>query len=89
MKQLMLLICMSAGAAAHPALADEAPPAPSQETINAVRAACGADAKKLCAGVQPGGGRILQCLTQHKDEVSDGCKQAVIKAKQGAQRPST
>jgi Cysteine rich repeat len=89
MKQLLLLICLGAAAAARPAVADEAPPAPSQEALNAVRAACGADAKKLCAGVQPGGGRIIQCLTQHKDEVSDGCKQAVIKARQEAPRPST
>jgi hypothetical protein len=89
MKQMRLLICMAAAAAAQAARADETPPAPSQEAINAVRAACEADAKKLCAGVQPGGGRIIQCLAQHKDEVSDGCRQAVVKAKQEAQRPAS
>lgn len=47
-----------------------------------VRAACEADVTKLCAGVQPGGGRIMQCLGQHKTEVSDACKQAIMKAKQ-------
>jgi hypothetical protein len=88
MKQIMLLICMCiAAAAARPALGDDAAPAPSKEALAAVRSACEADAKKLCAGVQPGGGRIIQCLAQHKDEVSDACKQAVIKAK-GAQRPA-
>ena len=46
------------------------------------RSACAADVQKLCAGVQPGGGRVLACLKQHKDQVSDGCKQAVMGAMQ-------
>ena len=46
------------------------------------RTACANDVQKLCAGVQPGGGRILACLKQHKDQVSDGCKQAVLAAMQ-------
>jgi len=46
------------------------------------RTACAADVQKLCPGVQPGGGRILACLKQHKDQVSDGCKSAVMAAMQ-------
>src|SRR5690349_9885613 len=46
------------------------------------RTACAADVQKFCAGVQPGGGRVLACLKQHKDQVSDGCKQAVMGAMQ-------
>jgi len=38
------------------------------------------DVQKLCAGVPAGGGRILACLKQHKDEVSEGCKQAMLSA---------
>src|SRR5258708_35035820 len=62
------------------------PPAqpPSKEAVEAARAAREADVQKLCAGVQPGGGRNLACLKQHKDEVSDGCKQAVQKATKGS-----
>lgn len=45
-----------------------------------VRAACAQDVQKLCANVPSGGGRILACLKQHQDQVSDGCKQAVAKA---------
>ena len=62
------------------------PPAqpPSKEAVEAARAACEADVQKLCIGVQPGGGRILACLKQHKDQVSDGCKQAVVKATKGS-----
>lgn len=36
-------------------------------------AACRADAEKFCADVQPGGGRILQCLRQHRNQLSPQC----------------
>lgn len=39
--------------------------------------ACRADAQKVCAGVQPGGGRVLDCLTQHEAELSPDCKAAL------------
>jgi Cysteine rich repeat len=45
------------------------------------RAACASDVQRLCAGVPTGGGRIVACLMQHKDEVSDGCKKAVLAAR--------
>jgi|SRR5471032_1377380 hypothetical protein len=57
--------------------------APSQQAVAAAAAACETDIQKLCPGVQPGGGRIFACLKQHKDQVSDVCKQAVIKATRG------
>jgi hypothetical protein len=43
------------------------------------RAACQGDAKKLCQGVTPGGGRILECLAKQKGSLSDPCK-AVVEA---------
>lgn len=54
----------------------------TQGSANDVRAACAQDAQKLCANVPAGGGRIIACLKQHQDQVSDGCKQAVAKAMQ-------
>ena len=51
----------------------------SQASADA-QAACASDVQKLCAGVQSGGGRIIACLKQHQAEVSDGCKQAIVKA---------
>ena len=42
----------------------------------AIRAACAEDAQKFCATVQPGGGRVVACLKDHKDSLSDRCRQA-------------
>jgi Cysteine rich repeat len=36
---------------------------------------CEADVQKFCAGVQPGQGRVLQCLAQHEADLSAACKQ--------------
>lgn len=48
----------------------------NQQSLAAIRAACADDAQKLCAGVQPGGGRIVACLKDHKEQLSDRCRQA-------------
>ena len=45
-----------------------------------MRGACGADIQKLCAGIQPGGGRLLACIKEHKDQVSAPCKTAIAQA---------
>jgi hypothetical protein len=39
--------------------------------------ACRADAQKLCAGVEHGGGRMLDCLAGQKDKLSDDCRKMV------------
>lgn len=41
------------------------------------RAACGGDVEKFCKGVQPGGGRIIECLAKQKDKLTDACKKVV------------
>lgn len=70
MRSLRVLLVVCAATAAQSALADD------QQTLAAIRASCAQDAQKLCAGVQPGGGRIVACLKEHKDSLSDRCKQA-------------
>ena len=62
---LLLVVC---AAAAESALA--------QDQLAVIRAACAEDAQTLCAGVQPGGGRIVACLKAHKESLSDQCKKA-------------
>ena len=39
--------------------------------------ACQADSRKLCNGIIPGGGRILACLNQHRNELNQICAKAV------------
>ena len=40
------------------------------DQLAAIRAACTADAQRLCATVKTGNGRIVACLKEHKDELS-------------------
>jgi hypothetical protein len=58
------------------AIAVQSALAGGQPTPAAIRATCAEDAQKLCAGVQPGGGRVVACLKEHQDSLSDRCKQA-------------
>jgi hypothetical protein len=69
-----------AAATAEPA-APAAAPAPAlvlrpmrpREVLFVLRSACGGDARALCAGVPPGGGRIIQCLTNQAAALSPAC----------------
>ncbi len=70
---VLLLLCCAAWAAPY-ARADDA------AAMAVLRAGCTADVQRLCANVPPGGGRILACLRQHKDALSDQCKQAAQQA---------
>jgi hypothetical protein len=77
-------IWIVAGAAlmiAGAACAQDAGPGPGPGRGGAVRQACRADIEKLCPGVQPGGGRVMQCMRQHTAEISDPCKSAMMSAR--------
>ncbi|MEQ1944196.1 cysteine rich repeat-containing protein [Mesorhizobium sp. VNQ89] len=43
----------------------------------AERQACQADFEKYCPGVQPGGGRVIKCLSEHLDHLTPQCKSVV------------
>lgn len=62
-----------AGPAAAPAVIVLRPLRPREELF-IVRSACGADIRTLCAGVPPGGGRIVQCIASKAASLSQGCK---------------
>jgi hypothetical protein len=42
-----------------------------------LRGACGADMKALCGSVQPGGGRLRDCMREHRAQLSNSCKVAI------------
>jgi hypothetical protein len=57
----------------------------AQDPMASARAACASDVQRLCAGVAPGGGRIIACLEQHQQAVSEACRHAMLSVTTGAQ----
>jgi Cysteine rich repeat len=75
---------------APPAPEQGAPPGPGQiapgGSGSGPLAACRADLAQFCSQLQPGGGRISACIREHFAELSPGCKQALIQARQQRQQ---
>lgn len=46
---------------------------------------CRADTEKYCKDVQPGQGRILQCMKQHETEFSTACKNHIAASREKTQ----
>src|SRR5512144_1861051 len=46
------------------------------------REPCAEDAAKYCKDVQPGGGRMAQCLKEHENELSAACKERLAQMTQ-------
>lgn len=46
-----------------------------------IRQTCGTDIQRLCPGIQPGGGRLMQCMRGHQSELSSGCQAALASAR--------
>jgi hypothetical protein len=63
----------TAPAAAAPAVIALRPMRPREELF-VLRSACGADVRSICGGVQPGGGRIVQCLATNAGSLSPACR---------------
>jgi hypothetical protein len=77
----------TAGGAAAPATEATASPAGApaaaglvlrpmrpREELFVLRSACGLDARALCGGVAPGGGRLMQCLAAQSASLSPDCR---------------
>ncbi|QIP06345.1 cysteine rich repeat-containing protein [Bradyrhizobium symbiodeficiens] len=63
----------AAAPAAAPTVIVLRPLLPREELFIA-RSACGADIRTVCAGVAPGGGRIIQCLSNRAASLSPACR---------------
>src|SRR3989440_10134759 len=70
-------------ATASPAAAPAATAAPAvlalrpmrpREVLFVMRSACGGDVRALCPGVEPGGGRIIECLATQAASLSPACQ---------------
>jgi hypothetical protein len=46
---------------------------------------CKADIQRLCKGMMPGGGKIMNCLKAHENDLTVGCAKELkaLKAKMG------
>jgi hypothetical protein len=71
----------AAAATAAPGAAPAAAPAAivlrpmrPREELFVLRSACGGDVRTVCAGVAPGGGRIVQCLANRAADLSPACR---------------
>jgi hypothetical protein len=45
-----------------------------KEGLKGVHEACKQDVEKFCGQTHPGGGRVVECLKAHENEISSQCK---------------
>jgi hypothetical protein len=65
------------GPAAPPPLRQPATSQPAPPPTAEMRQACGADYRRYCRGIPPGGGRALACLQSNGDRLSRTCRGAL------------
>ncbi len=42
-----------------------------------VKTACASDVKSYCSGIEPKGGKLRDCMAEHRTQLSNECKLAV------------
>jgi hypothetical protein len=45
------------------------------QRVEEAKQACAKDIEKFCAGVTPGGGRLMKCLKPHINELTPACRE--------------
>ena len=68
----VLLLLVSA---TLPALAQQ--PSQTDKELEALRTYCKTDIERLCSKVEPGGGKIKECLIRNQDSMTVGCAKAL------------
>src|SRR5512142_153118 len=58
----------------------------ARKYVEEVGKACRSDVDRFCAGVEPGGGRVLGCLAQHRFELSSSCESEVSRIAEARER---
>jgi len=48
------------------------------QKVEEAKQACAKDISKFCAGVTPGGGRLLKCLKPHVNELAPECREKFV-----------
>jgi hypothetical protein len=48
------------------------------DAMEIFREECGADVRRVCRGVFPGGGRVIGCLAENREQLSPACRTAMI-----------
>ena len=81
MKNLFVALSVAAGGLVASTVVMAAGAASAPAGGGGAMQACKADAERLCPGVKPGEGRIMQCLKEHKKDVSPECKKEVGEAR--------
>jgi hypothetical protein len=61
--------------------------AASAQDRKAIMHACAGDVKRLCAGIQPGGGRIKACMKKKMAQVSAPCINSVLQVIAAGKEP--
>jgi hypothetical protein len=56
----------------QPSTAQEGP------EMEAMRSNCGGDYLRFCAGMKPGGPEVKACFKRNRQNLSEGCSQAIV-----------
>jgi hypothetical protein len=69
-------------AAPHPAPAAGGGMVAQGDAMEIFREECGPDVRRVCRGVLPGGGRVIACLAENREQLSPGCRSAIMELRE-------
>ena len=52
------------------------------DAMEIFREECGADVRRVCRGVFPGGGRVIGCLAENREQLSPACRTAMMELRE-------